>query len=228
MIPRPRILFLGKVSFRGNKHKQDLKKEESSSSLKTGVTNDTELTHDTLSGECSVSVQGFKPKAVSFDVDEYNDIREKVNVYPGCCNADERKQLFWSMDDMADRSASRKAMIKDDSEGHARFVASVEKLFQIPTGKRRNAELSTSMSSEEAIEALALSEYRGYEQKYCRAIPACRKQALRQVVTAHCINDGKTTHEIAAKLSQRQVNFALLVAKGDARIASEYLAATSM
>lgn len=154
------------------------------------------------------------------EVDEFNDIREYVYEYPGPTE-DEKTELFFSKDEASARSLERNTMIEAETYERARFVACVEELFQISTGKRENPALVRSMTDEQIIDALVSSEYRGYEHKCCRAIVSCRKRAIRQIASSHWIRGKQEMHEVASKLSKRQVQFALLVARGDAKLAME-------
>lgn len=224
---RPVCVILGKASPLGRgKADSLLSKQNSSSSLKSSGTAVTEYSSslDGSSHHTSTSCQYYASRpTVCFDVDEYGDVREDVYVYPAI-EAQDKETLYWSKNDVSERSLERSAMIDDDCEARAKFIACVEELFNVPIRKRLSRKSVTTtvsgITEEEAIEGLAASEYRGYEHRCVRSIVALRRRALRQIVTAHWVRGGQQCHEVAAKLSARQARFARLVAQGDAKFAA--------
>lgn len=162
-------------------------------------------------------------KTVAFQLDQDENVIEHVYEYPAVEEGD-KGGLFWSKQDVAARRKSRDAMGATDCPDRSRFIACVEELFQVPMHKRQNLSATMNMTQEDAIQVLAMTDYRGYEDRCCRAFLALRKQVIRRILASLWVRGSKNIEDLAFKLSQRQVEFALLVAQVDAKVAAEYLA----
>lgn len=206
-------------------HQSALEKQGSCSSLATAATEILAESFLDLSGHSIALLEDDDDrhgKSVTFEFDEYENIRETVHEYPAIEEQD-KDTLFWTMDEVAARTMERNVMVHDECQERSRFITCVEELFDVPMQKRHdNGGDPVTMSKEMAIEALVSSEYRGYEIRCCRIARSARKRAIRQVLAAHWVRGGKETHEVAANVSQKQVKFAYLVAQGDARIAAQF------
>lgn len=171
----------------------------------------------------SFSTSQHSSKNVRFDVDEYDDVKEEIFEYPAI-EIEIKSILFWSEEEVSERRQIRETMVNEDSVERRRFVACIEELFQVPIRKRMHVtdEMNSTVTEQEAIGIVAASDFRGYEYRCVRVIVALRRRVIRQVLTAHWVRGGQKIHEVAARLSRRQVNFAQLVAQADAKYAAEY------
>lgn len=214
------------------------RKRESMSSMETGTTMCTSQSalpslmpeHSCLKSDNDGSLC---VKIVTFDIDYRQDndaVREDVYEYPRWDEQD-KKELFWSNEELAACSMARKSMIEQDCQDRTRFIACVEEIFQLPSRMRRNLHhWDSSMSDEHLVDIVVSSDYRGFEQSCCRAIVKCRKRVIQKVMSS-CdsrTQRGKEANKVVAKLSWRQVQFAYLVAQGDAQNAAEYLGVESL
>lgn len=234
-MPRSVCVILGRRPF--GRTRESFSKQESCSSLRSSATAVTELSsslHDLSEYTSSFCDSQYK-KSVTFNVDEYDDIREEMYEYEIEEGVD-KSELYWSTEEVAARTNDRTTMVDEECPERARFIACVEELFNIPIRKRigkqsilsgsdeRNKEQFMSIvTEEEAVQGVSSSIYRGYEHRCVRAIVSLRRRSIRQILTAHWVRGGHQVHEVAVKLSHRQARFAHLVALGDAKLAAEYL-----
>ena len=220
MISRPIRTFFGKGM------KPALKKQESQSSFSSKTTALTEFSCGSFETcpESTEFTSCLADKSVSFQLDEYDDVVAHVYEYPAI-EEEKKTELFWSQDEVAARRQARDDMVKTDCQDRSRFIACVEELFQVPMRKRQsvNDESVPSMDQEAAIQGLIETDYRGYEERCCRDIVALRKYVVRKILASHWVRGSKQIDQISFNLSQRQVQFARLVAEADAKFAAEYL-----
>lgn len=84
-----------------------------------------------------------KIKAVSFLLDDFDDVCETIHECPAV-DEEDKALGFWTKDEVS-------------------------------------ADRSVRMNQAEAIKALASSDYRGYEHKWCRVVLSSRKRVICQI-----------------------------------------------
>lgn len=214
--------ILGNAPFHS---KPVLNKQDSSGSLGTEATELSAQSSLDFSNHRSLHLEDddHNSKTVRFDLDEFDDVREVIHEYPSI-EEEDKSELYWTKDEVARPSLDRQSMIRFECLERSRFIACVEKLFDIPTRNRLDSEAAPTiddMSQEEVIHALVSSDYRGYEQRCCRSISSARKRAIRQILAAHWVRGSEQTAELYSHISRKQAKIAHLIAQGDAKIAAQ-------
>ena len=183
-------VIVGKTPFERRKGGL-LRNEECCSSLHSVTTAKTEFS-SSISSIADQSAYSrletdCRARIVCFDVDECNNIRKEVFVYPRIEDKD-KAALFWSQKEVSRRRKERDAIVQDDNENRAHFIACVEELLRVPMRKRlvKRSIYSESdpsvidfvspVSQEEAIEGLSFSDYRGFEHHCVRVIVGLRRR----------------------------------------------------
>ena len=228
----PFYVFQGDDGLFAGQQCEAFAKHESCGSLHSSMTDATDYTAMSLS-DPSEDLNGPRSNSlVSFDVDEFNIVKSEVFEYPAV-EEEDKASLFWSQEDVEERRQERNAMIANNSEDRARFIAYVEELFDVPMRKRLSKRMTRSetegirfvspTTEEQAMLCLSSSDYRGYEHRCVRSIIQLRKRIIRQTITAYWVRGGEEFHDLTAKMSHRQSRFARMVAISDARVAAQYL-----
>jgi len=127
-------------------------------------------------------------RIVCFALDEYNNVKEEVFIYPSIDDSD-KKDLFWSQKEVSRRRRERDLTVESESETRSHFIACVEELFSVPMRKRlvKKSIYSESdpsvvidsvspLSQEEAVLGLCSSDYRRYEHRCVRVIVGLRRR----------------------------------------------------